>query len=71
MTLSEYMVSEGLSLHELAARIGDVSEGGLRKWLSGERIPRPDQQRRIYKISGGMVQPNDWILDPDSRGEAA
>ncbi len=71
MILSEYMAVEDLSLEELAARIGDVSIGGLRKWLSGERIPRQDQLRRIDEITNGKVQPNDFILDRAVPQEAA
>lgn len=44
-----------------AARSFDVSIFAVRKWLRGERIPRPAIQRKIKKITRGDVTPSDWI----------
>lgn len=48
---------------DMAQLLGDVSVSGLGKWMRGERVPRPDQQRRIYEITEGKVTPNDFVLD--------
>ena len=62
MTLREYISHRNLSLVDSAKLFG-CSEEGLKKWLRGARTPRPEQMRLIYKKTGGMVQPNDFILD--------
>jgi hypothetical protein len=33
----------------------------LKKWLSGERTPRPEQQQRIMLVTKGKVTPTDFI----------
>lgn len=62
MKLSAYMQKHGLSLDDVARLVGDVSASGVLKWSRGERVPRPDQQRRIHEITKGEVEPNDFIL---------
>ena len=61
MTLHEFMTLENISRPAMAKKIG-VSEEGLKKWLRGARTPRPEQLRRIYKVTGKRVEPNDFIL---------
>lgn len=63
MKLSEFMTEHNLSDAEMATRIG-CSEGAVRKWLSGERLPRQDQLVRINEITAGAVTPNDFFLPP-------
>ena len=62
MKLATYMADNGIPARQMADLIGDVSESGLRKWMYGERVPRPDQMRRIAEVTDGAVQPNDFIL---------
>ena len=62
MTLAEFMSTNSLSPEEMASRIGDVSASGVKKWVYGERVPRPDQMRRIIDATDGAVMPNDFIL---------
>lgn len=62
MTLSEYMTEQKVNPAEMAALIGGVSASGVLKWVRGERVPRPDQQRRIFTATGGKVTPNDFVL---------
>jgi len=61
MKLHRYMEIEGLDRETTARKLG-VSIHLLNKWLRRDRIPRPERQRKIYKWSRGIVQPNDWIL---------
>lgn len=63
MKLSSYMTEKGIQPRELAEMLGDASESGVRKWMYGERVPRPEQMRRIAEITSGKVQPNDFILE--------
>lgn len=62
MTLSDYLRCQGLSAHEFAERLGGVTASGVTKWARGDRVPRPDQIRRIHKATGGVVCPNDFFL---------
>jgi len=38
----------------------DVSLGAVRKWRTGERIPRPHIVSRIARATRGSVSPKDW-----------
>lgn len=67
MTLAEYMTKRKLTPEAMAVLIGGVTASGVTKWLRQERVPRPDQQRRIHEVTNGRVTPNDFILG----GEAA
>lgn len=62
MTLSDYIHVQGLSAHQFAERLGGVTASGVTKWARGDRVPRPDQMRRIYEVTGGVVSPNDFFL---------
>lgn len=63
MTLSEYMKASALDDERMAAAIG-CSPGAVKKWRYRERTPRPEQLRRIAEITGGQVQPNDFVVSP-------
>lgn len=62
MTLSDYMALRGIDDAGLAALLGDCSESGVRKWRYGERVPRPEQMKRIAEVTAGAVTPNDFVL---------
>jgi transcriptional regulator with XRE-family HTH domain len=62
MKLSDYMINEKITPEDMAARMGNASASGIIKWMRDERVPRPDQQRRIFDVTGGAVTPNDFIL---------
>lgn len=66
MKLAQYMAEENLSPAQLAELIQSVSASGARKWMNGERIPRPDEMRKIHQLTGGRVSPNDFILETES-----
>lgn len=63
MKLIEYMANHSIAPEDMAELIGDVSASGVRKWMSGDRVPRPEQMRRISRVTNGLVQPNDFVLD--------
>ena len=67
MQLATYMKSKRLRPEEMASQIGDVSASGVTKWMREERMPRPDQQRRIFEVTKGAVTPNDFILPQTER----
>jgi hypothetical protein len=62
MKLARYMTDNSLSDDQMSSLIGDVSVSGLRKWLRDERMPRPEQMRRIFEVTDGAVTPNDFVL---------
>lgn len=37
------------------------SLGAVRKWRSGERMPRAKQMRRIAEVTNGEVTANDFV----------
>lgn len=63
MKLSDYMRTAGITEREMAARLG-CSIGGIRKWKSGERIPRPEVISRIAEVTHGAVVPSDFYDIP-------
>lgn len=60
MKLAEFKKQQNLTDEALAALIGDCTVSGLRKWIAGDRMPRPDQMKRIVSATGGAVMPNDF-----------
>ncbi|MBN9304082.1 MAG: hypothetical protein BGO82_17055 [Devosia sp. 67-54] len=63
MKLALYMSQHNLSPEDMAIKIEDCSASAVLKWSRGERVPRVEQQRRIYEITDGQVTPNDFVLD--------
>lgn len=62
MKLKTYIEAHRLSYETAAALIGNVSRSAVIKWCRGERVPHPDQLRRIYAVTDGAVTPNDFVL---------
>lgn len=62
MKLADYMKLKELKPEAMAEIIGDASASGVKKWMRGERRPRPSQQQRIFEVTGGNVTPNDFVL---------
>ena len=60
MTLRDWMTKLDITIDQ-AARSFDVSTHAVIKWLRKERIPRPQTQKKIKKITRGAVTPMDWI----------
>ena len=61
MKLTQYLEAKNLSPEQFA-RIAGFSESGVKKWIYAERVPRPEQMRRISEVTEGSVQPNDFVL---------
>ena len=66
MKLAKYLNDRNISSEEFASEMGAVSASGVRKWIYGNRVPRPDQMRKIAEITGGLVEPNDFILNVET-----
>jgi hypothetical protein len=65
MKLSAYMKLKKIRPAAMAELVGEASASGVVKWMREERTPRPDQQRRIFEVTGGAVTPNDFVLTAD------
>ena len=59
MTLKDYMKEHNLKPDEFASLAG-FSVGGVLKWMSGERFPRPGALKKIFEVTDGTVTPNDF-----------
>ncbi len=61
MRLLDWMKKTDTDILE-AAKAFDVSIYAVKKWLKGERIPRPKMQSKIKKVTKGAVSGDDWML---------
>lgn len=66
MTLDDWRIRQGLSVQQLANRIRTTHQSALR-YCNGQRVPRAAIMPRIYRITGGAVQPNDFYRLPRLR----
>ena len=58
--LRKYLAKSESSMEGFAEEVG-VSIFAVRKWLSGERVPRDRTKLRIAKATGDLVKVQDWI----------
>jgi len=68
MQLREYLSAEKVSIPDFARAI-EVSVQTVHRYLSGQRMPRPEIMQKIKEETGGAVQPNDFFAD--AKAEAA
>lgn len=66
MKLAQYLTDRNITPEQFATEMGGLSVSGIRKWMYGERVPRPDQMRKIAEVTGGLVVPNDFILSAET-----
>lgn len=65
MTLFEWKIKNKYTWSGLACTLG-VSDGNIvRRWClplddDSRKIPRKEMMRKIYKLTNGQVQPNDF-----------
>ena len=64
MKLSQYLKENKITQDEFLSMSkefgGSFSIHAVSKWCQGQRIPRQDEMRIIYKITDGEVTPNDF-----------
>lgn len=56
--IERYRKQEGLSLEQLAGRVGDVTPTSLSRIDRGLQQPSAALLRRLHKASGGALTPN-------------
>jgi hypothetical protein len=59
-SLRQWMDKTDIDVFE-AARAFGVSIFAVKKWLRGERVPRPKTQTKIKRITKGSVTAEDWL----------
>lgn len=64
MNLGDYLTYKKINASK-AARELHVSHTAVGHWVSGKRLPRPEQMLFIYRWSRGQVQPNDFYDLPN------
>ncbi|WP_374634006.1 helix-turn-helix domain-containing protein [Ferrovibrio sp.] len=69
MKLVEWLKRNGKKPEAIAAVIG-LSQPGISRVLSGQRIPRPETMARIVLATGGQVQPNDFYAEHIAKARA-
>ena len=62
--LRQWRTSEGLSQEEAGERVGVVRKT-WHQWEAGDAIPKREAMARVYLVTGGRVQPNDFYALPD------
>lgn len=61
MQFSEYLKENNITQSQAASELC-VAQGIISMWVNGERLPRPENMKKITEWSGGKVQPNDFYL---------
>tara|TARA_Y100001938_G_scaffold126719_1_gene178912 strand:- start:341 stop:544 length:204 start_codon:yes stop_codon:yes gene_type:complete len=67
MKLDAFLKDQKLTQHNFIQMMFDetgtkLSQGGLSKYIKGQRIPRRNEMIAIYQITKGSVSPNDFYL---------
>ncbi len=67
MKLKEYLKENNYTqvgfIKELHKQTGHkLSQGGLSKYMIGQRTPRKEEMLIIYEFTEGEVEPNDFYL---------
>lgn len=61
MQLHDWLSARNIDDDAFADMVGGVSAHAVRKWRYRERIPRSEEQKRIYAVTEGGVTPNDFV----------
>lgn len=62
MTLREWMDEEDFDVVTVAGLWG-VSVHAVKKWLRGDRTPRPKMQALIKRRTNGRITGDDWLKE--------
>lgn len=65
MKLIDWLRDTENDIHSAAEAFG-VSIYAVRKWIRGERTPRPKMQAKIKRVTRGQVTGNDWVPSSSS-----
>lgn len=60
MRLQTYLKDNSITAEKFAEMLG-TSASGVRKWVYGDRKPRPDMILKIQEVTAGAVTFNDLV----------
>ena len=60
--LEAFLATRDLSRDEFATMTA-TSTVTVYRWLVGDAVPSHDAMRKIYQATGGVVAPNDWVIE--------
>ena len=60
--LEAFLDTRGLSRDDFA-KMTATSTLTVYRWLLGDAVPSHDAMRKIYRVTGGVVTPNDWVIE--------
>ncbi|MDH3913879.1 MAG: helix-turn-helix transcriptional regulator [Rhodospirillales bacterium] len=64
--LDAWRRAKGLTKEQLGAALG-CDGATVSRYISGRRLPAPKIMQRIFEVTAGQVQPNDfYALPPDA-----
>jgi transcriptional regulator with XRE-family HTH domain len=66
MRLRDWLKKKKMTPDQFAAGVG-ASRGGVLKWISGERFPRPAHLAAVFNFTKGMVTANDFVQQISER----
>ena len=69
-TLASYLEQNGLTASDFARKLG-AAPSTVTRWLKNERAPDVDTMKRIYALTDGAVEPNDFCGIDSGRPDAA
>jgi transcriptional regulator with XRE-family HTH domain len=61
--LRQWRGQHDLSQEDAAGKVGVVRKT-WHQWEAGDAIPKPEAMARLYLVTGGTVQPNDFYTLP-------
>lgn len=62
MTLDAWMRARGMTMRDLAKRLG-VSSETVRRWLIGARLPRRQHLAALRALTGGEVTADSFVAE--------
>jgi transcriptional regulator with XRE-family HTH domain len=65
MRLYDYIKKQKITVESFANDIG-VSQPTIRRYIKRLRIPSPNIMVKIFIVTNGLVQPNDFFDLPDN-----
>jgi glutamine synthetase len=70
MNLRSYLDEHDVSISHFSGQI-EVSVAAMHRYLTGERIPRPEVLERISLVTNGAVKPNDFYAFSQDKEQPA
>ena len=68
MQFSQYLKEKNITQKQASEELGIV-QALISMWVNGERIPRPENMKKITEWSKGSVQPNDFYFNQEEESK--